>query len=817
SMGNDIADINNDGLVDIVSLDMMPGDHETFMRSGGSDLVVVEQTKKEFGFGSKNSRNTMQVNRGFTPQGGPVFSEMAFTLGMARTDWSWAALFADLNNNGYKDLFVTNGMVGRPNDMDYIRVVGNTREEGTETDTRVSDDKYETIEYMPPVSTPNYLFKNRGNLQFENVASEWGLDSRTFSSGAVYADLDNNGMLDLVVNNVNEETSVYRNNAKPDSTSNYLKIKLNGDEFNTSGIGTKVMLYADDQIFMQEQMPTRGFQSSVDHVLHIGLGETPSVDSLRIIWPDGQFEVQQKPDINQKLDVSHSNASGVFDYSNLKPSFESSIFRNVSDLLHPDMIHEENEYNDFSEEPLLPYKLSREGPAIALGDVTGNGREDLFIGNGYNRSSKLFLQQNDGRFRSSNQELFENDFRYEDVAATFFDATGNGLPDLYVVSGGSQLFDSDVNFRDRLYINNGDGTFEKSAQNLPEPHVNGSVVKAADFNADGAIDLFIGGRSKPWNYGQSPEHTLLMNDGSGRFENVTQTVAPGMDDLGLVTDALWVDFTGNGFEDLVVVGEWMPVTIFENREGYFENVTDKYGLKHTNGLWQSVEADDLDNDGRVDLVVGNFGTNTRMVANETNPLHLYVKDFEDSGYTSGIFTQEVGGKEVPFEQLDELLQEVPRLTQQISSYRDFASKTAEDLFGEDEISEASKKHITELRSVAIFNRENSETEITPLPVYAQSFPVKDIEIFSGRSGIKQLLLAGNHYDVKPSFSGRQDAGYGLHLTYMNDHTFETTPIGQSGFYVNGDSRSIHPFSGADENKYFLVTRNDGKIELFSFR
>lgn len=813
SMGNDIADINNDGYVDIVSLDMMPEGHESFMRSGGADLVVVEQTKREFGFGSKNARNTVQINQGLSPDGKPFFSEMAYTLGMARTDWSWAALFMDLNNSGSKDLFVTNGMVGRPNDLDYIRLVGNIRDQSSSE--RISDEEFETIRYMTQTSIPNYLFRNDGDLKFENVSSQWGVDDPAFSSGAVYADLNNNGMLDLVVNNTNAPASIYKNNMEADSTKNYLKVKLNGSAHNSSGIGTKVVAYKDNQIFYQEQMPTRGFQSSVEHTLHFGLGTFSSLDSLLIIWPDGQYQSEPNPELNRQIEFYYKDAENEFNYNRLHRTFNPPEFTNVSDLLHPDMVHKENEYNDFSQEPLIPYELSIEGPAVAIADVTGNGLDDLFIGNGHEHASKLFLQQEDGSFEFSNEELFKADFRFEDVDATFFDATGNGLPDLYVVSGGGQLFDSKITFNDRLYINEGNNRFTRSEDRLPELQTNGSIVKASDINKDGAMDLFIGGRSKPWNYGMTPEHTILMNDGSGKFENATQQIAPELNKVGLVTDAIWVDFTGNGNEDLIITGEWMPVTILENRGDYFENITEELGLDAYPGLWQSIQTEDLDGDGNPDLIAGNFGTNTRMQVNKAEPLSLYIYDFNDSGYTSGVFTQNIDGKEVPFEQFDELVQEFPQLSQKIRSYGDFATKSVRELFGEEEIEKAEKKEITELRSVAILKRGNSEVKIEPLPIKAQTFPVKEIQVYEDETGDKQILLVGNHYDVKPSFGGRQDAGYGLHLSYTVENGFKTKTHQESGFYKKGDLRSIHPFQIAGGELCFLVAGNNDRLELFA--
>jgi len=815
SMGNDIADITNDGYPEIISLDMMPENHQSFLRSGGPDLVVVEETKKNFGFGNKNARNTMQVHQGLSPDGEPFFSEMAFTMGLARTDWSWASLLADFDNSGRKDLYVTNGMVRRPNDLDYIRRVGNFRDRST--GDRISEEEFESIQYMPNIFTSNYLFRNNGDLNFEDATDELGLNQLSYSSGAVYADLNNNGMLDLVVSNVDMEPFIYKNNAAPDSSRNFLKIKLNGSDYNTTGIGSKVIGYVAGEEFYLEQSTSRGFQSSVDPILHMGLGEYRLIDSLRVIWPDGKHQMLRDVEVNRQMELNYADAEGIFNYKQLHRGYESSMFSNAGDILPESMAHAENEYSDFSQEPLIPYYKSTEGPAIAVGDVTGNGLDDIYIGSAHREVSKLYLQQEPGEFTLSNTEIFEPEALYEDVNATFFDATGNGLMDLYVVSGGGQLFQSGEAHRDRLYINEGEGQFSKSSGRLPDLQVNGSVVTASDFDGDGDMDLFVGGRSKPWNYGQSPQHAILRNDGSGSFENLTTDLAPEIETIGMITDAVWVDFTGNGNMDLVVVGEWMPVTVFENRGNSFENVTAELGLDEYPGMWQSILANDLDGDGNHDLLAGNFGTNSRMQASPSRPLSLLIKDFNDNGYTSGLVTIQNDGKEVPFEQLDELLQEFPQLTQNITSYEDFASRSVTELLGEDVLSGAERKEITELRSVAIFNRGNMQLDIEPLPVFAQSFPINAFQVFDSENSEKQLLMGGNHYGVKPSYGGRQDAGYGLHLTYSAESGFKTKTHQESGFFTRGEVRSIQPLHIRDGEVYYLIGVNNQKADLFKKR
>ena len=813
SMGNDIADITNDGYPDIISLDMMPEDHDSYMRSGGPDLVMIAEAKKNFGFGEKNARNTLQINRGNSPDGQPVFSEMAFTTGVAKTDWSWASLFADLDNSGYQDLFVTNGMVRRPNDLDYIARVGDFRDESG--DERITDEEFESIQNMPRIKVPNYLYKNHGLLEIEDVTEQWGFDQPSYSSGAAYVDLNRNGMLDMVVSNVNMPAFIYRNNAEPDSIRNYLKVDLNGQPGNISGIGSKVILYKDDEIFYREQMPTRGFQSSVDHQLHIGLGKHIAVDSMLVVWPDWSYETLYDVEANRLVELNQEDASGEFDFSRLHRTYDRAEFENVTaDHLPPLMQHRDNDYDDFSQEPLLPYKLSREGPAVAVGDVTGNGLDDLFLGNGHQHESKLYLQQENGEFITPQEELFGESADSEDVDALFFDATGNGHLDLYVVTGGSQLFRSDDLLYDRLYINDGTGNFTRSDERLPQFRLNGSVVKAGDISGDGALDLFVGGRSVPWSYGHSPEHAILKNDGSGNFENVTESLLPELTELGMVTDAAWVDFTENGNLDLVVVGEWMPITVFENRGDRFVNLTDELGLDRTSGMWQSLEVADITGDGRPDLIAGNFGTNSRLQASADNPISLFINDYDDSGYPSGIVSRRVDGMDVPFEQLDELLQEIPELTRAITSYEDYASQSIQSLLGEEKVSEATKRQITEMRSLAVLNRGYGRVDLEPLPIEAQAFPVKDAEFYRDDNGVANILMAGNHYDVKPSYGGRQDAGFGVHLTYSENEGFRALTLQDSGFFTRGEARTLHRMNTPENGTFFLVGKNNQPFELF---
>lgn len=829
SMGNDIADFTNNGYVDIISLDMMPEDRELFMRSGGPDLYTVSQTKKDFGFGEKNGRNTLQLNRGNTPEGTPLFSEIAFTAGVARTDWSWASLFMDMNNNGLKDLFITNGISRRPNDLDFVRVHNRIQQENESVQEQggmrqqeegdLSEEEMELIRYMPELKIPNYAFHNNGNATFTNKAREWGLGEPSISNGAAYADLDNDGRLDLVVNNINSRASVYRNNTADDGSANYLKIRLKGTGMNTTGIGSKVILYHGDTIYYQEQIPTRGFQSSVDHTLHIGLGDVRQPDSLLVIWPDHSYQMFQNVEVNQLFDVHQDEAGGSFDYSRLHRNWQESQLVDVTDEIALDYTHEENEFNDFSREPLIPYKLSSQGPALAVGDVTGNGLDDFYIGGARWQTGRLYLQQPDGSFYSipSNETLFEEDRASEDVDAVFFDATGNGLTDLYVVSGGGELTGIDEGLMDRLYINRGNGEFEKSSGTLPEIYINGSVVRAEDFDNNGSIDLFVGGRSIPYRYGDSPRNFLLVNDGSGNFEDRTEELAPELMNIGMVTDAQWVNMSDGPYPDLVIAGEWMPIQWFRNEGSTLTNITEEAGLSEDSGLWQTIEVADLNSDGFQDIIAGNFGKNSRIQASPDSPVRLYVNDFDDDGQTAPVIAKKINDTYYPLEQLDELLTQHRFLTSRINSYRDYASQTIEDLFDRDKLESAVVKEITELASVMYMNTGDGTFRKKELPLEAQTSPMLAVYLSELNSNEERdILFGGNMHEVKPGFGGRQDAFFGLHLEADNQGLLQAVPLQSSGFFMRGEVRKIKVIRRKEDN-LIMVVRNNASPKFFKYR
>ncbi|MEX2462773.1 MAG: VCBS repeat-containing protein, partial [Balneolaceae bacterium] len=668
---------------------------------------------------------------------------------------------------------------------------------------------------MPQILVSNYMFRNNGDNTFTNVTDSMGLSRPGYSSGAVYTDLNNDGFLDLVTNNINEKAAIYENRTTHNDSTHFLKIKLTGDGPNSTGIGSKVFLYKDDIIFSREQNPVRGFQSSVDQTLHIGLADHTNIDSLLVIWPDDRYQVLYDVDSNLTLELFQFVASDGFNYELLHQKTEPPLLSDITEQTKLSHRHRENSFDDMNREPLIPYKLSSNGPALAIADVNGDGLDDIYIGGATGFEGKLMMQQDDGSYLESAQPVFFEDRGSEDVDALFFDATGDGYPDLYVVSGGNEFTQGSPELLDRLYINTGNGEFRRSVNSIPEFTVNGSVVKAADINGNGHLDLFVGGHSVPWRYGVGPQSFILLNNGNGVFQDATEEIAPELQTLGNVTTAEWIHQPGKELPDLIVTGEWMPIQYFENQDGTFTKRTDEKGFQKTNGLWQTVTVSDLTGNGFPDIIAGNFGINSRLKSSLDSPLNLYVNDFDDNGQTAPVLSYFVDGVEKPFEHLDEIRAQIPDITNRVRSYRDFASKQLHELFDQKKLDEALKKQIYELRSIVLLNRGDGTYHKEYLPFDAQLFPVKSILAgdITG-NGFDDLLLAGNIYDVKPSIGGRQDAGYGLLLTGDGTGSFKPIYYQESGFFVKGEVRSILPLNEQNGDYHIIVARNNNSPLIF---
>lgn len=783
SMGVDAADFNNDGRPDIAVLDMLPDDEHILKTAASAESYTLFSLKTAAGYHPQYARNTLQLNRGVV--GGKLrFSEIGQLAGIDATDWSWAPLFADFDNDGLKDLFVTNGIYRRPNDLDFL--------------ASLDSGSPPRLDRMPRVPIANYAFRNNGDLTFTNGAGDWGLGERGFSNGAAYADLDNDGALDLVVNNLHAPAAIYRNRARErDSTSHYLTVALRGEGLNTAGVGAKVMIGHQ----MVEVMPTRGFQSSVDPRAHFGLGTAQRVDSLVVIWPDRRYQVLTDVAADRIITLSQADAAGRF--PSPQPRTPSPLFSDATAHLGITYKHEENTFFDYGREPLMPHLLSTEGPALAVADVNGDGLDDFFAGGAKWQAGELWLQRADGSFRRAVEPAFQADSLHEDVDAAFFDADEDGDRDLYVVSGGNEFWEGEP-LRDRLYLNDGRGTFRRAQGALPDVFHNGSCVVPADFNGDGHIDLFVGSRVVTRHYGALPRSYLLEGDGAGHFRDVTPQIIAN---AGMVTAAAWLD------GDLVVVGEWMPVRIFHQENGGWV----ERSLPSSTGWWNHVQTADLNHDGRLDLVLGNLGLNSSIRASRREPVRLYLGDFFGTGTITPILTSYRHGVSYPLAGRDELIQALPQLRPRYPTYASFGASRVEDFIPRKALRQARVLSAETFANAVVLNRGRGTFELRLLPTAAQFAPVYAslAEDFDGDRKT-DLIVAGNFYGVTP-VQGRYDASYGLVLRGDGNGGFAAVDMEESGLDIDGQVRRMAMLRRANGERVMLVARNDDRLQILQMR
>ncbi len=803
SMGNDVGDINNDGLLDVMVLDMMPDDEKIRKQSGGEDDYELFQLKLKYGYYYQFVRNTLQLNLG-----GGMFSEIGQLAGVYSTDWSWSPLFCDVDNDGWKDLFITNGIYRRANDLDYVKfLTGGNRFSPSKDNSNVPDS--ELYKRMPLYPNVNYIFKNNHDLTFSNKAKEWGFETRSFSNGSTYADLDNDGDLDLIVNNINEKAFIFRNNASTQLNNHYLSVALKGKGLNSRGIGSRITLFSDRQKQVAEQFPTRGFLSATSDVLHFGLGEDKFIDSLVVRWPDLSEQTLKNVPADTILYLDIRNAekkSGLIDQDNGK----SKLF-SLTQIQGLEFTHKEDDYVDFNREKLIPHSLSAEGPALAVGDINGDGLDDLFVGGAKGQAAMMFVQQKDGSFKPLNVPLLTKNLFTDDVDAAFFDADGDGDLDLYIVRGGNELLIGNPMLTDLLLINDGKGVFTKGS--LPLMSHNGSCVRPCDFDKDGDIDLFVGSRSVPGAYGWTPDQYLLENDGHGHFKVVTNETADAVRKAGMVTDAAWMDFDHDGDQDLIVVGEWMKVSVYRNDKGHFNDVTGLAGLNETSGWWNCVTVADVDGDGYQDLICGNLGLNSMLKASVKEPVEMYMSDFDNNGSLDQVICSYQNGVSYPIASLDELMSQIGGLDKKYPNYSDFGGQTVKDIFGKDIMTHALLKKAEMFESSVFYNNGDGTFKLSKLPVEAQfstvrSIIVKDID----KDGKQDLLLAGNDYAVRPSL-GRFDASYGWCLLGDTMKHFNALMPVKSGLAISGDARKIVTINILGKH-YLLVAINDRNLEIF---
>ncbi len=805
SMGSDAADYNNDGKTDLLTLDMMPEDNKAIKMHSGAENYDKFQALFTHGFYYQYSRNMLQENNG-----DGTFSEVGQLSGVSNTDWSWSALFGDYDNDGNKDLFVTNGYTKDYTDMDFMKYSIDRLIRSMHKDSFDAIPEY--IRKMPINKIPNLIYQNNGNGTFSKKTKEWGLNQPTVSAGAAYADLDNDGDLDLVISNCNDFASIYRNNAEGSLKNNFLRVKLEGNPLNGRGIGTKVKLFCKGQQYYQEESPVRGFQSSSDPVLNFGIGKNTSIDSVLIIWPNDNYQklTQVKP--NQTLTIKIADAKGkwVFDTTAIAGN---QLFMQAT---MPGVQHHENKFNDFNVQTLLPNYLSRQGPSIEVADVNKDGLEDFFIGGAKDQPSQIFIQNTNNTFTAKPEPSLSKDAASEDVSAVFFDADNDGDQDLYVTGGGYEFNENDPAFQDRLYLNDGKGNFEKKENALPQLLSSKGCVKAADIDGDGDLDLFVGGRVVPGKYPTAPESFILLNDGKGKFTDGTATVCKELQHIGMVADALWIDLNNDMQPDLVVVGEWMPIKVFINQNGKLIDKSSTYIPFASSGWWNRIYADDMDGDGDVDLIVGNCGQNTQFHVNEKEPMSICYKDFDDNGTIDPVLCYYVDGVSYPYNSRDDIVEQLPGLKKKFLEYKKYSVATINDLFTPDQLKDATTLKAEMMQTVYLENKGSAGFAVHPLPLAAQYAPVYGIvtEDVNG-DGKKDIVLTGNNTWTRIKF-GRYSANHGVVLLGNGKGEFTYVPQQKSGLNIRGNVRSLQLIT-VGKSQSIIAGVNDTTAVLLKLR
>jgi hypothetical protein len=810
SMGADMADINNDRYPEIFVTEMLPEHEDRLKTKTTFDSYNRYLSNIQNGYYHQFTRNMLHLNNA-----DGTFSEIGRISNVYATDWSWGALIFDMDNDGLKDIFVANGIYQDLTDQDYIQYFSNVRVMRMIVMDKNVDYK-KLIESIPSQKLSNYAFHNNGDLNFNNKAADWGLDEPSHSNGSAYGDLDNDGDLDLVVNNVNMTAFIFRNQSMERNPSNhYLKFILTGEGKNTEAIGAKITVINKGETRYIEQMPMRGFESTVDPRPNLGLGNLLKVDSVVVEWPNEKISILKDIQTNQTLRLSQSDGKSMKDPFYSLP-LARPLFKELPASGIIDYRHVENTFNDFERDFLLFQMVSTEGPRIAKGDVNGDGLDDIYIGGAKDSPGSLFVQTGDGKFQSVDKALFETDKASEDTDAAFFDADNDGDLDLYVCSGGYELPSSSTALISRLYLNNGKGKFTKSQQILPAGEfVSSSCVRPADFDNDGVSELFIGVRLKPFQYGIPTDSYLLENDGKGNFKDITGKAAPDLKGIGMVKDMQWCDIDGDKDLDMIIIGEWMPVTILINEGGVFRNNTKNAGLDSTDGWWNRIQVGDFDNDGDIDFVAGNHGWNSRFKASPSKPVTMYVSDFDLNGSVEQIICTYNGDTSYPMALKHDMVTQLPYLKKKYPTYGDFKKQTITDIFTPKQLENASELKACQLSTSVFINDGKGHFTVKPLSFEAQLSPVFgiDVEDFNN-DGNLDIAIGGNLYSVKPEV-GRYDASYGLILIGNGDGTFKPVQPRLSGMRLVDEVRDIIGLK-TKKGKILVVARNNNTLQLFGY-